>query len=356
MSHYLVILLIFLVLLLISKILRDIFTFYWRERSAIRSLFQGISIAVISTCLFLLISEALLHQFLVRTDFFGFTYSAQRWWDVYWTPVNEFGYRDGEINLPGDSTKDLAIVLGDSIVAGHGIDKIDDRFSNLLEDKLGSRWRVLNVAKCGWSTSDEIAAIHKHLAEVKPKFVVLSYFFNDIEGVLKTKKIAFPILVSRPDGVFGDLIENSAILNFIYWKTYKLFHPDLGSTYWNFIKKQSEDPENWESHSKELHDLAQELRSNGVKLVVVIFPTLLSPENDRFNTDRVKALFLKAEVPVIDLHDDLASISPLDRVVSESDPHPSLRMNRLVTEKIAAVLCKNAWVSDPTCSGSQSIK
>jgi hypothetical protein len=65
----------------------------------------------------------------------GNTYGSRIWFDRYWQ-VNSLGFRDGEPPSPAEQ-KPILAVLGDSFVAGHGVEDPADRFSDLLAAKMG---------------------------------------------------------------------------------------------------------------------------------------------------------------------------------------------------------------------------
>src|SRR5271165_2127144 len=106
---------------------------------------------------------------------------------LYWKPVNTLGYRDIERTESEFLTRRSVLVVGDSFVAGVGIDEARQRFSDVLGDRLGKGWVVPNVAQLGSTTTDEIGAIHTYPFRLDR--IILSYFINDIEGAAKRKGI-----------------------------------------------------------------------------------------------------------------------------------------------------------------------
>jgi lysophospholipase L1-like esterase len=76
------------------------------------------------------------------------------------------------------------VVLGDSVAEGLGV-PVEKRFSALLEEELnrkpGARHEVLNFARAGYSTLDEIEVLKGVALRYTPQHVVLQVCFNDVE-------------------------------------------------------------------------------------------------------------------------------------------------------------------------------
>ena len=77
----------------------------------------------------------------------------------YWQPINSLGYRDYEWTPEKVGNRKRIVVVGDSFVAGGGVEKIEDRFSNQLGEKLGDDYVVMTVARNGWNTRQEIEGV-----------------------------------------------------------------------------------------------------------------------------------------------------------------------------------------------------
>jgi len=105
--------------------------------------------------------------------------AAKRWFCVHWNPIDTLGYRDEEpTRLEG---RNVVYVVGDSFVAGQGVADYRARFSNRLEELLGPEWAVANIARIGWDTRQQRAALAK--LQAPPDLVVLSYLINDIARI-----------------------------------------------------------------------------------------------------------------------------------------------------------------------------
>src|SRR4030095_3432944 len=78
------------------------------------------------------------------------------------------------------------VVLGDSFVWAHGVEEAD-AFPALLESALAVP--VLGAGRGGWSTKNELAWLQETAA--RPRVVVLSYDFNDMEDALPSVNEAY---------------------------------------------------------------------------------------------------------------------------------------------------------------------
>ena len=161
--------------------------------SMVRSVLMNLSVSAAAVLYVFLALELLFYSSFVISDTFSFTLASQRWMETYWHPINALGYRDVEHDPAEFSNKQVLLVVGDSFVAGHGIARIEDRFSNVLQRNLGEHYLVVNVARNGWNTADEYQAIVSY--PYKPKKIVLSYYINDILGAAERSGYVRPIRV-----------------------------------------------------------------------------------------------------------------------------------------------------------------
>src|SRR4051812_41968705 len=93
----------------------------------------GITVSAVTFVAMFLIVEAYCRA-TAQTEFFNFTLGSQGWFKKYWKPINKDGYRDVEWDARDTAGKNIIFVVGDSFVAGQGIKKVRDRFSNRLSE------------------------------------------------------------------------------------------------------------------------------------------------------------------------------------------------------------------------------
>lgn len=140
--------------------------------------------------------------------------------------ANSLGYRDYEHAVSKPAGRYRIIVIGDSIAAGHFIDRSEDMFSSVLETRLkirGHDVEVLNFAVSGYSTEQEVATLVERGLAFDPDLVVVAYCLNDRErndgGILAT-------LVNEAKGVKGvgaerSILHESALFRVLWYRVLK---------------------------------------------------------------------------------------------------------------------------------------
>ena len=299
-----------------------------------KQLAQRILLALFGVALAASILELSLSHFYIKTDFFGFTLSARSWWERNWHPLTDLQFRDETWSAERLANKKIALVLGDSVVAGHGIDDYRDRFTNLLNSKLGSNWAVLNAGICGLDTSAETRLLKNQLAGMKVDWLILTYYPNDFEAVSGVA-LAAPHI---PDGFWGYLVEHSHLASFIYWRVFRYLKQDDYQSYWEKLKLAARDSEIWNKHEQEISGLVSEARRHASRVTAVLVPALLADEFSNLVLDRVSRKFTALGLDPVDIRNSFADFSAEDLVVSSQDPHP----NRLAHELIASAVLKKS--------------
>ncbi len=320
-------------MLLISVFVALVTRILQRQAPARYQSFLGnIAILLQSVLFTVLVLESALAIFYVQSDFFGFTYSANRWWKAYWHPVNAEGYRDEPfVDLPN---KHKIVVLGDSIVAGQGVEDPKDRFTNILESKLGESFRVYNVAKCGWSTREQLVALDEVFKRVHPESVILSYYPNDIESVLKDRGMLPRLQLPQPHGAVLKATQFSALFSFAYWRYFRLVHADLGAQYWKLLEQQAASPDLWKIHEQDLEQIIRKVRGAGATLQVLLVPVLPAMDVGGGILAKVQTFFATHHVPVVKIEKALAGVSVELLIANDQDTHPSEYVHKVIAERL----------------------
>lgn len=320
-------------LLLWSFILRSV----WTRTSKVRSLFMNVSVSV-STIIYLFLAlEIIFYSSFVASDTYSFTLASQRWMERHWHPINSFGYRDVEHPRAEFENKEVLFVVGDSFVAGHGIARIENRFSNILQKNLGGRYVVVNITRNGWNTADEYQAILSY--PYQPKKIILSYYINDILGAAKKLGYGSPIRVEPPSSSILQYITNhSYTLNFAYWRLYRFYNKDMGEKYWEYLKNSYSNQTIWEAHEAELLNIVTYTQNQGIELTVVVFPNLREVKGSAVFTSKVTEFFQQHNVRALNLEPLLENRDPMSLVVNSLDSHPNEALNKEVAELLTREL------------------
>jgi lysophospholipase L1-like esterase len=119
----------------------------------------------------------------------GFPTRAQAVWTRRFVRLNSLGYRDVEhVRAPGEGIARV-LLIGDSVAYGAGIDDPRLRVGDLLEQTLNRaagarRFEVVQSARVNTHTLHHIEVLRRMLA-FQPRYVLLLYFFNDIEHAVR---------------------------------------------------------------------------------------------------------------------------------------------------------------------------
>jgi len=316
----------------LSMIALLLFACVWTEESKIRSYALNMSISIFTVFYLFVVLEIVFYNFVVYSDGFGFTLSSKRWVAKYWKPLNSYEYRDSEhVHVHG---KKILFVVGDSIVAGHGIKDHSDRFSDVLAGKLDGDWEVINIAKNGWDTNNEFEAIA--LYPYKPDIIILSYFINDIEGAAQKVGVNRPVLIKdTPPLLLATLIKNSYFANYFYWRLHRYnFAEELVDRYKAYLTQAYVSKKIWEVHQKELMRIIEFTKKNNSELIVVVCPDFSNIDESKKFTSKIVNFMDENSVRVIDVASKLAGREAMDLVVSSIDAHPNVAVHREIAEML----------------------
>ncbi len=262
--------------------------------------------------------------------------ASQIWWEKYWHPVNAMGYHDEEVvNQPG---KSKVLVIGDSFAAGHGLEDVQERFSNMLGQKLGSeKYQVFNLGVSGADTRDE----SKRLAEfpVKPDAIVLQYFPNDIEKVGREKGLTLSGAEPYHDlsGITNTVVRHFYLPNYIYWQL-----PHTGfSTFEKFVQTAYTDTTVLNQHLRDLQKMVDYRDSTQAKMYAVFIPFLFQLDKSASYTKPVEDYLRSKGVEVITINDGIKMIPEKERVVGKNDGHGSAELNKLIADRVYDAMKKN---------------
>lgn len=284
------------------------------------------------TTLFLAIGvEAACRAFYVQSDGWNFTQASYRWHQKYWHPVNSLGYRDIEHPLTPYAGGRTVFVVGDSLVAGHGVARSADRFVDLVRGRLGEEWRVVMVARSGMDTPQEYEALTAY--PYVPDRVVLCYYINDINRAVTRKgEVSEPATPRVPTGALRTLLTHSYALNTLYWRVYRAAGEEFARSGLAAYRERFASPTVWATHEQQLLQFVQWAEANRVTLSVVVFPMLEAISESQEIMAKVPALFRSHHIQVIELADFFSSAPPGALIVNPFDPHPNEQAHRWTAE------------------------
>ncbi|MCE6990324.1 SGNH/GDSL hydrolase family protein [Dyadobacter sp. CY323] len=312
--------------LLIIEILRIFY--YGVVKSKAKGLIANIVTIVIPLVVTLIFLE-IIFMYIPQSHEGVLSKASQIWWEKYWNPVNTLGYHDKEIKQ--ESTKKNVLVIGDSFAAGHGLKDVNERFSNMLEAKLGpDKYSVYNLGMSGADTRDEA----KRLAEfpVKPDIIILEYFPNDIEKVGREKGLTLSGAEPYADltGPMATIVKRFYLPNFIYWQL-----PHTGfSTFEKFVQTAYTDSTVLNAHLRDLSKMTEYRDSTNAKMYAVFIPFLFQIEKSAGYTKPVEDYLRSKGVTVVGINDGITKIPEKERVVGKNDGHGSATLNALIADRL----------------------
>jgi hypothetical protein len=274
----------------------------------------------------------------VHSDGFGATLSGQAWFRQHWKPINVRGYRDRDHSVDELVSNRVVFVTGDSFAAGHGIDRIDDRFGEVLGRKLGQGWAVVNLAQCGWATNDELRAVIGMGCE--PDLIVLEWFVNDIEPAAERLGLPLPGSKLNLRSRLMPLARVSYAFDYVHWRLINYANRDVYEDYWNSLSALFDDPRVWPEHQRDLDAFSGWARERGIPLIVVAFPNMREIPRSAPITAKVAAYLRSRGATVIDLSPILVGRDPFSLVVNGQDAHASVALHAEIGELIYAEVKK----------------
>ena len=248
------------------------------------------------------------------------------------------------------------MVVGDSFVAGHGVKNPRDRFPDVLGEKLGDEYAVINLGVCGANTTSEIqkALAYPHASD--PEIVILSFYLDDIQDTALSMGLEYPPLEVRDPPVLASAIRESYALNFFYWRMARLGPQDWIRKYWDWLWSVYDNPGVWEKYEDELLQISHYTKERHIQLIVVVFPNPLAVEKSRYVTSKVVNLYKEEDVPVLDVAELIRGMNPRDIIVNPTDAHANEFLHRLVAEELYRMASHELGIGKPPNDGSPDAK
>lgn len=283
-----------------------------------------------------LAAESYLRFCAVGTDSFGLSLPARRWFALH-VKLNSQECRDAEWAAePPPGTRRIAFV-GDSFTYGWGIENVADRFPDRIQAAFDRQSpgdvQILNVAKPGWDTGDQIQPVADMIADYGVDEIVLCYVFNDIEKVLPVSEAFDP---TKPPEPWFFSPQSSCLLDYLYG----IFFVPRAATvrgYHDWVAHGYADEQTWRRHQEELGAIIRRCREGGVKLRAVLLPFLHvgGTEFSAANLHAKVRKFLELNgVETLDLLPCLEGINVEELTVNRRDSHPNAKAHERFAEAI----------------------
>ncbi len=190
----------------------------------------------------------------------------------YWEG-NRLGYRDREHPVSKPEGVFRIAVVGDSLAAGVGIERLDEIFTASVERLLNARGRrveVLNFSVSGYKTQQEVEMLRTRALEYNPDLVLVAYCLND-RSPLHGAHLHALLNRQKRLGVFNELEIAPILIRSHFYRALQ-FHV------WRRFVAPTDPRDDRDHVPSAFADLAQLQRDHGFAVLIVIFPLLLDYE------------------------------------------------------------------------------
>jgi hypothetical protein len=302
------------------------FRFFPRKRLRRRALVVGN--VLVTLCLLGVVAiaaESYLRFAAVATDSFGVSLPARRWFALN-TKLNSAGYRDKEWSIAKPPGVRRIAFVGDSFSYGWGITNVAERFTDRIQrrfdEAVPGAVEVMNVAKPGWGTEQELPPVRDIIARYGVDEIVLCYVSNDIESLLPVSDDFDPI--RPPDAVWFN-VDASCLVDFLYRRVYLPRVPSVRD-YHDWLASGFADAATWRDHQIQLDAIMGACRDHGVTFRAALLP-FIRTSGEKYQADRLhdtlRRFFEANNAAVVDLLGTIRAFDPDELVVNAADSHPN---------------------------------
>lgn len=342
----------FVVLFLILKLRR------WRRKRGARPVILNLAISLWMMLAVVTGVELYFALFRDTTDAFNQTNVSRRWFAIHadaeaktleFSDLQSLPYRETKPVTPEIAEGQRRFMfLGDSFTFGHGIEDINDRFTNRLEKRLNEtgsgNCEVANLAWAGTELHWANAVSKKLIADnYDMDTLVYVMCLNDIESFTGEGSPYANIGEHSPDAdpflakyKLTPFFSKTYFLNTMYFRVKQLQTPELRNYYGSIGKDYEGEP--WRRMTGVLNEMKTACDRNKTRFVIVVFPFLhnLGQSDNPFESAHaaVTAYGKDVRVPVLDLREHLRSHVGEGLTLNSLDAHPNQRAHELAAEAL----------------------
>ena len=276
-----------------------------------------------------------------ESDGLGFLKVNERWHKRH-VVYNNYFFRDRDFNSIKRERVVRIGVFGDSVAFGEGIKNVNNRFSNILEQKLqnaGFKVEVYNLGSSGYDTEGEIEQ-YQRVKQLNFDIIIWQYLLNDIQPLEKSTGTPIISQNSQTSKLVKFLSNRSYFLDFIYWRFSTRYQKTFEQLKNADLAQYNNEPV-FSQHQKQIADFVDSLKREKQKIIVVIFPFVhLLPDYPAKGTHtRMQEVFKESGVDaVIDLLADLETKQAQDLIASRFDPHPNEYVHQIAADRLFEII------------------
>jgi lysophospholipase L1-like esterase len=266
---------------------------------------------------------------------------------------NVFGFRTVHQSVPRTPGVRRILAMGDSFTWGQYVASTDSIWPSRLEAELRRSapdrpTEVINISQLGWSMADEVRALERIGWQFAPDRLVLQFYLNDHNPVQEDPDVMHR-LGKPPEILKGGLLQVSALAYWLrvkYWQTV-----GQAALRENALGNYEDGSAGWRRVSGGLHRIAEQARSRGIPVTLLLFPALApgrwTAESYQFRAvyRKVARAALAEGIQVLDLTPEFAAeggnwrrwwATPYDR-------HPSAAAHAIAARAVARYLAEQGW-------------
>lgn len=271
---------------------------------------------------------------------------ANKVWNLYYRePENEKRFRDKPLAGRMETKKDIILFLGDSYTHGVGIRHSRERFPDQVYAQMdSSKFEAFNLGRGNTDTRDEYLRLVDF--GLKPDYLILQYYHNDIEKVgatygyfnssqtgYKSKK---PSVLKKVAMFLGFIpVECSFFLNYTAFNSAGFFFKKSGNDYKECLTKAYSDTSCVQEHLRDVEAIIRYSEKNQVKLYVLFIPDARDIDFTQGLFDRHIIPYLKTRgVPYITLDKPFRKHKASELIINPLNAHTNPFANAIIAEQI----------------------
>lgn len=254
-------------------------------------------------------------------------------WLLQNVQLNSVGYRDEEHTLVNRYDKYRMYVIGNSYSFGWFINKVEDTYPALIEQRLNrnnGNVEVINGSMWGYRIKQEYDRLILEGRKYRPDLIVLGLIHY--EGNVSNTHF-------RPADVFlPEFIRKSRSYYYLIGQHLQRIADERNIEYYSSIYKDQNSVEwrNFESYIKRMSDAAKEI---GSRFAIVVFPFINekdpnSPYEFHHYNKRIEEVGKKYDIIIVDPLDKVLAYKDRSKLVlNPLDAHPTEELHKIVADE-----------------------
>jgi len=259
----------------------------------------------------------------ITTDTYGSTRATLNWFRKYGLH-NSWCLRGREPRVAKPAGTIRVVVIGDSVVFGHGVNDPNDRVTEVLERELNKRgdqrYEVLNLSDSGVATDAECGWLEFLAMRFDPDVVVLVHVFNDVYDSAEPSQSLTSL------GAFWEwLRRRSYLADRLLFRARVTTRDD--TPYAQELARLYAVPWVWSRHASIVRWFCRFCRSRDIPVIVGIHPMLALVDDYPLGLANAHRKLLRVceqgWADGVDLRDAFAGHAAAELMVGASDRHPN---------------------------------